>query len=372
MLAQAVKHSGALWPTSYQTPSNPTVNGGFLPQSTTGLGAVQLTEAQYSTLAARMLPLLGAAAVAARSRAKAVRREQLNKRTVCFAEGLEGHEVSLLKQGAESGDPESCFMLGKMLLDGENEKVERDPVKAASLFMKAAGQGLPGAQFNLGMLLLSGEGIEKNAEQGIFFLEKAAEQGEFLAQHILGVTYMEGEEVEQDMDKAVTYFGEAAEAGVTDAQYVLGYMLLDTPPQATEEKVWAAHWLTKAAEGGDPRAQYQISRMFLLGVGMEKNDEAAANWASTAAGSGYTDAQYLMGTLLLSGTGVAENKEWAAYWFEQASQQGHIDAQYNLGLMLDTGDGVPQDKEKGKYWQEQAAASEAKAAQGLKEDVPAE
>ncbi|CAK0798307.1 unnamed protein product [Prorocentrum cordatum] len=128
------------------------------------------------------------------------------------------------------------------------------------------------------------------------------------------------------MDKATTFLGQAAESGVSAAQYTLGCMLLDTPPQDTEEKKWAAHWLNKAAEQGNMKAQLTVGRMFLFGVGVEEDPAAAAEWTSAAASSGEPEAEYMMACLLLTGTGVEANPEWSKHWLENAARKGIVDA----------------------------------------------
>merc|ERR1719436_1939780 len=99
--------------------------------------------------------------------------------------------------------------------------------------------------------------------------------------------HMQGTEVPQDMDKCMTYLDMSAEWGYSEAQYTIGTMLLDSPPEAEAEKQWAAHWLNKAAQQGDARAQVLIAKMFLYGMGMEENQAMAAEWASASANTGY-------------------------------------------------------------------------------------
>eukprot|EP00971_Amphidinium_carterae_P169092 3349517-Amphidinium_carterae.1 len=149
---------------------------------------------------------------------------------------------------------------------------------------------------------------------------------------------MQGDGIEQDADLAMQYLKRASEVGLMDAQYAYGRILMASPEEAFEEKAWAGHWLTKAAEQGSIPALYDIGNLFFYGIGRPADQEKAAQWISDSAGKGYAPAQYMMGGMLLSGTGVEENKEWAAYWFQQAAEQGHIDAQYNLGLMYESGD----------------------------------
>mmetsp|Transcript_71113 Transcript_71113/g.197530 ORF Transcript_71113/g.197530 Transcript_71113/m.197530 type:complete len:426 (-) Transcript_71113:198-1475(-) len=266
---------------------------------------------------------------------------------------LEAEEFRTLQEGAESGDLESQFLLGRMYLEGDG--MERNASEAAEWFTKAADAGLAGAQYNLGMMYLMGDGVEENGRKGAYWLEKAAIGEVPLAQYFFGQMLLQGELVESDMVRATDLLKAAAESGIADAQYVLGTILLNTPPDSTEEKQWAAHWLNKAAEQDDPRAKFQIGRMFLFGVGMEKDPAKAANWVSSAASQGYRDAQYMMGSMLLEGIGVEKNQEWAAYWFQEAADQGQVDAMYNLALMFESGDGVEQDQEEARKWFRMAA-----------------
>ena len=57
------------------------------------------------------------------------------------------------------------------------EGVERDAVKAAELYCKAARLGDAEAQFNLGWMFANGRGVERSDANAAFFFHAAAEQG---------------------------------------------------------------------------------------------------------------------------------------------------------------------------------------------------
>ncbi len=63
-----------------------------------------------------------------------------------------------------------CYQLGN--------GVERDEQRAAELFMKAALQGHPRAQYNLGVSL---SGVIMDLDQAVAWISKAAEQGHGMA-----------------------------------------------------------------------------------------------------------------------------------------------------------------------------------------------
>ena len=65
-------------------------------------------------------------------------------------------------------------------------------------FRKAAGQGDAEGQYNLGVRYLLGEGVAKDATEGVKWMSKAAEQGNAEAQYNLGVCYAKGDGVAKD------------------------------------------------------------------------------------------------------------------------------------------------------------------------------
>lgn len=69
-------------------------------------------------------------------------------------------------------------LLRQEALGYENgEGVDRDPVKAAELYCKAARLGDAEAQFNLGWMYANGRGVERSDANAAFFFHAAAEQG---------------------------------------------------------------------------------------------------------------------------------------------------------------------------------------------------
>ena len=76
---------------------------------------------------------------------------------------------------------------------------QQDDIK--TLTTKAE-QGDPQAQFNLGSLYYSGNGVEQSYSKALYWFTKAAERGESTSQFNLGIAYYNGEGVEQSYSKA--------------------------------------------------------------------------------------------------------------------------------------------------------------------------
>ena len=120
------------------------------------------------------------------------------------------------------------------------------------------------------------------------------------------------------------------------------------------------------AEGGNPKAQFHLGRMYARGNGVPQDDEGAVKWFRKAAEQGDADAQFLLGlTYEIEGSPIKDYKE-AVKWFRKAAEQGNADAHYYLGRSYYDGKGVVQDyKEAVKWYQKAAEQNHVGAQSGL-------
>ena len=77
---------------------------------------------------------------------------------------------------AELGDAEAQYNLGVMYDEGAG--IEKDLVKAAAWYRKAADQGFIDAQTNLGMMYYYGQGIPRDHAEAARWFKRAASQGD--------------------------------------------------------------------------------------------------------------------------------------------------------------------------------------------------
>lgn len=68
----------------------------------------------------------------------------------------------------------------------------KDEAEAVRWYTKAAERGDAEAQYNLGLMVLIGEGTEKDLKKGIGWMEQAAANGYELSAHVLSIIYREG------------------------------------------------------------------------------------------------------------------------------------------------------------------------------------
>ena len=167
-------------------------------------------------------------------------------------------ELTALRQKAAAGDALAQNKVGLTYLTGfypsedphkEGLHLTKDEAHAAQWFRKAAEQGLPEAQNQLGAMYLHGRGVPKDYTQALVWFVKAAEQGYPEAHLQLGAVYFAGRGgVAKDNVEALKRLTIASTLETRDLRS--SYVELEeritkemTPPQVAEAKRRAHEWL---------------------------------------------------------------------------------------------------------------------------------
>jgi len=165
--------------------------------------------------------------------------------------------VEYLEKGSSEGDERCDYQLALLMLSG---KIDGDSESAIRLLHRAANAGLPGAQFDLGLLYEKGEGVRRDPAEAAGWYRKAAEAGLPTAQTNLGLLYSVGRGVEKDPESAVDWFRKAAKGGDPMGQAALGaasFHGAGTEKDVVEGYVWTA----LAARQGDKGARSTLPEM---------------------------------------------------------------------------------------------------------------
>lgn len=181
-----------------------------------------------------------------------------------------------------------------------------------------AERGDTDAQFELGLRYLTGEGFDKNEEEGVRWLEKAAEAGHLRAMHVYGSLFEDGVTVEKDLAKAV-------------------------------------QWYEKAANGGFVMAQHALAVAYELGQGVKQDKAKAAEWFEKAAAQNYPPSMSALASKLETGEGVPKDTARAALLYLKASKQDFAPAMARLAHLYYTGVGVPVDYRRSFGWYQRRA-----------------
>lgn len=169
-----------------------------------------------------------------------------------MAKGV-GHFEAFLDSNMGSGAfvVDSHFLLGRAYRNGWD--VEVDAPRAYGHFVIASEQGDPRAQWNVGMMLLTGEGVAKNEAEAYRHVRLSAEAGHLDGMTSHAVMLALGQGVEVDAKAARDWYWAAAQLGSAHALRGLGGMLLSDEGGDPDPALGIA-LLELAAEAGDPVA----------------------------------------------------------------------------------------------------------------------
>lgn len=261
----------------------------------------------------------------------------------------------LMLAEAEQGNGLAMHDVGRMLLTGQG--CDRDEEAAQEWFRKAynaffqmeQNAKAPGYwQYRIGKMHSMGYGAEQDDAEAADWYEQAVEWRNSFAAYALGNMYLRGQVVPQNEEEAFRLFKLVAEHPTKPnayAQFQLGRMC-DDPEKAGK-------WYRLAYQGflrieqklPDDKLYYRLGSMKLHGLGTDKDLEKAEMYFNKAAILGNVDAVYGMGKLCLE-----TDSEKAIHFFELAAKQGHTYAEYQLGKIYCFGIGVPRDLETGMEW----------------------
>lgn len=160
-------------------------------------------------------------------------------------------------------------------------------------------------------------------------LQYAAESGHPVAQWKLGRMYASGDGVAQNDLRAFEYFSRIASAHAEDS------------PSAPQATIVA-------------NAFVALGRYYLDGIPNSKvkadAERAREMFAYAASYFGNADAQYDLARLYLGGVGIARDPRYGTRWLGLAAQKGQHQAQALLGQILFAGDLLPRQAARGLMW----------------------
>ena len=164
----------------------------------------------------------------------------------------------------------------------------------------------------------------------ISFNVNVAEGGDPIAQWKLGRMYASGDGVAQDDVRAFEYFSKIANAHAKDG------------PSAPQASIIA-------------NALVALGRYYLNGIPNSKvkpdTERAREMFFHAASYFGNADAQYDLARLYLKTTDASrEDLRYGARWLGLAAHKGQYQAQALLGQMLFNGDGLPPQRARGLMW----------------------
>lgn len=133
--------------------------------------------------------------------------------------------------------------------------------------------------------------------------------------------------------------------------------IFDEGVAAYERADYAAAWFGfwSLAQRGDADAQFNLSRLYHFGHGVEEDLGQARRWLEAAARQGHSAAIFSLGQYHHLGLGGPVDLRAARALYETAAEAGYAPAQFNLALMHELGAGAPRDLAAARRWYTRAA-----------------
>jgi len=215
------------------------------------------------------------------------------------------------------------------------DDVPKDTSEAVAWYEAESKKGNMKATHNLGLMYHGGLGVEKiDSKQAFDYFEKAANEGLAKAQYFLGYMHFGGHGTPKNLTHAEKWLELSADQGFSRAQGLLGVLYGEQG-----EIDLAAQFLYYAAVQGLSEAQHLYAIHLEYGVGIEQDIEGAKKWYKKAAEQGNPYAQYEMAR-------ISGDVHQEVEWLQKSVNQGNIDAQAMLARFYRMGRGVEKDIEK--------------------------
>ena len=253
------------------------------------------------------------------------------------------------ERSAEAGNVEGMGNLGVLYVTGRG--VERDFVRARELLERAAKSGNPRCMNELGLIFARGQGVPADPKRAAELFKAAAERGYVASMTHYAECLETGIGCPQDFVAARRWFRAAAEQGYVLAMGRLA-LLLHRGEGGPPDLAGAKRWAQKSAEAGDSFGMAQFSELLLKGVGGPKDPAGARRWARRAAEAGDVRGMHLLASVLYEHE--PKDHPGARRWMQRAAEGGVAQAMAELAVILERGIGGPVDRAGAQRWRQRA------------------
>jgi len=268
--------------------------------------------------------------------------------------------IEAYRMAAEGGNITAQRRLGNMYCYGDG--VDKDFNEAIRWFSLAANQDDTESEFNLANILCFSDN-NKAIDEGIRLYSHSAEKGYAKSQYMLGLIYAYGDLLTQSFEKAVFWLKKAADQGDTDAQYELGRLYLKGLGVEKNQKE-AFRLISTSCENdkccNEPGHLHLLGTMYANGLGCRQDYRAARSCFLQAAKLNDIESMVDLASLYANGLGGEHDLAFSSIWLKEAADHGNVSAQGKLAFQYANGLGVEQNYEKASMWIDRAIEGERK------------
>jgi TPR repeat protein len=185
---------------------------------------------------------------------------------------------------------------------------------------------------------------------------EAIVETEVRCQVAMAAMYRDGLGVPADLAKALGWYRKAADHGNPEAQFQLGLMSI-RGQGVKADPAQGLGWIRKAAEQGYTPAQNRLGNAYEdAEIGVQPNLVLASDWYAKAAAQGSPFGQANLGRMYLYGRGVFKDTGKARGLLSKSCDNGNGYGCYFLATMFEDGNGVPKDYALATRWYREALA----------------
>ena len=227
-----------------------------------------------------------------------------------------------LNKGYEALDTSCIEALGDMYLKGCMGK--KDVYKALEFYNIAIDYGEKGLFFKVGKIYEE-EGL---INQAVKYYEEGHNEGNLKCTQRLGIMYYNGEGVERNLDKAIEYMQIAVQKKEPHAMYVLAVAYLRTNKFGEKTTEISKELLKRAFELKSPYAAESLASLMIneLKEGKEINNDELIKYIRFGVENGLENSIFQYGYIYEKGIGVPQDLETAYYYYNIAAEKNSINA----------------------------------------------
>lgn len=243
--------------------------------------------------------------------------------------------LELYNRALEFGDRSIYFKVGKVY---EDEGLIN---QAVSIYSQGHEGGNLKCTQRLGIMYYNGEGVEKDLEKSIEYMEIASTKKEPHAMYVLAVAYYRlnrfGDKT-SDIVKAL--LKEAYELGSPYAADYLACIMINELKEGKDiNKSELAIYIKFGVENELRESIFKYGYIYEKGIGIEQNYEKAYYYYTLAAETKYIKAMIKLGDWYKNGIFLSRNIDLAIKWYEKAANEGDIESIEKLIEIYENGIG---------------------------------
>lgn len=243
--------------------------------------------------------------------------------------------LELYNRALEFGDRSIYFKIGKVY---EDEGLIN---QAISIYNQGHEEGNLKCTQRLGIMYYNGEGVEKDLEKAIEYMEIAAAKKEPHAMYVLAVAYYRLNKFgDKTSDIAKALLKEAYELGSPYAADYLACIMLNELKEGKDiNRNELVIYIKFGVENELKESIFKYGYIYEKGIGIEQNYEKAYYYYTLAAETKYIKAMIKLGDWYKIGIFLNRNIDFAIKWYEKAAKEDDIEAIEKLIEIYENGIG---------------------------------